>query len=227
MNAVPANNIDFLLQTGYNKGTNRFPFSDGIPRRVIAGGENGNASYILDEGGNKMAFFDELGKVLTDKSKEAAGKVKDLTGVLQLKSKLSAEKDKVNQAYITLGKAYYDRHEASLEDEYAAELQVIRAGLLKMAELEDEIAELEGARVCAECGARVGRDALYCSRCGAAMEGKTASAEKPSCAGGEAEADTEAGGQAAGTPEAEANVSACGGSGQEEPVSDEKKESGE
>ena len=58
-----------------------------------------------------MAFFDELGKVISDKSKEAANRVKDNTGVLQLKSKLSAEKDKINKAYITLGKAYYDRHE--------------------------------------------------------------------------------------------------------------------
>jgi len=61
-----------------------------------------------------MAFLDELGKVISDKSKEAASKVKDITGVLQLKSKLSAEKEKVNKAYITLGKAYYDRHEASI-----------------------------------------------------------------------------------------------------------------
>ena len=51
-----------------------------------------------------MAFFDELGKVISDKSKEAANRVKDITGVLQLKSKLSAEKDKINKAYITLGK---------------------------------------------------------------------------------------------------------------------------
>ena len=66
-----------------------------------------------------MAFFDELGKVISDKSKEAANRVKDITGVLQLKSKLSAEKDKINKAYITLGKAYYDRHEGELEGKFA------------------------------------------------------------------------------------------------------------
>ena len=71
-----------------------------------------------------MAFLDELGKVISDKSKEAANKVKDITGVIQLKSKLSAEKEKVNKAYISLGKAYYDRHEAALEDEYADEFKL-------------------------------------------------------------------------------------------------------
>ena len=52
-----------------------------------------------------MAFFEELGKTLSDKGKEAAKKAKDLTEALQLKSQLSAEKEKVNQAYITLGSA--------------------------------------------------------------------------------------------------------------------------
>ena len=53
-----------------------------------------------------MAFLDELGKAISDKSREAAGKVRDITGVLQLKSKLSSEREKVNVAYITLGKTY-------------------------------------------------------------------------------------------------------------------------
>ena len=80
-----------------------------------------------------MAFFDELGKVISDKSKEAANRVKDITGVLQLKSKLSAEKDKINKAYITLGKAYYDRHEGELEGKFADEFHTIQAGLVKIA----------------------------------------------------------------------------------------------
>ena len=127
-----------------------------------------------------MAFFEELGKVISDKSKEAAGKVKDLTGVIQLKTRLSSEKEKVNKAYIALGKAYHDRHESSAEEELSAEFETIRNGLIKMAELEDEIAELEGTRVCAECGAKVERNAAFCSKCGAPMAGAfAAQAEEP------------------------------------------------
>ena len=76
-----------------------------------------------------MAFFDELGKVISDKSKEAANRVKDITGVLQLKSKLSAEKDKINKAYITLGKAYYDRHEGELKGNLQMSSTLSRQGL--------------------------------------------------------------------------------------------------
>lgn len=131
-----------------------------------------------------MAFLDDISKVISDKSKEAASKVKDITGVIQLKSKLSAEKEKMNKAYTILGKAYYDKHEASAEDEYSEEFRLIRDGLIKVAELEEEIAELEGTRVCAECGVKVEKTALYCSKCGAPMEERTSgqaeSDEKPS-----------------------------------------------
>lgn len=77
-----------------------------------------------------MAFFDELGKVISDKSKEAANRVKDITGVLQLKSKLSAEKDKINKAYITLGKATMTDMRAELEGKFANEFHTIQAGHL-------------------------------------------------------------------------------------------------
>ncbi len=117
-----------------------------------------------------MAFIEELGKAIGSGSRKAANKVKDMTGILQLKSKLSAEREKINRAYISLGQAYYDKHERSIEEEFANEFKIIGAGLVKIAALEDEIAELEGARVCAECGSRVERSAMYCSRCGALMK---------------------------------------------------------
>lgn len=116
-----------------------------------------------------MAFFDELGKAISGKSREAATKVRDLTEILQLKSKMSSEKEKVNKAYINLGKAYYDMHEASAEEEYPEDFETIRAGLLRISELEEEIIALEGTRICAECGAKVEKGAAFCGQCGAQM----------------------------------------------------------
>ena len=104
-----------------------------------------------------MAFIEELGKAIGSGSRKAANKVKDMTGILQLKSKLSAEREKINRAYISLGQAYYDKHERSIEEEFANEFKIIGAGLVKIAALEDE-------------SARVERSAMYCSRCGALMK---------------------------------------------------------
>ena len=113
-----------------------------------------------------MAFFDELGKALSDTGKVVVGKTKDITGALQLKAKVSQEKDKVNQAYIELGKAFYDILKTAPEETYASEVKTISEGLLVIEDLENQIMELEGTRICAECGAKVDRGAKFCSKCG-------------------------------------------------------------
>lgn len=119
-----------------------------------------------------MAFLEELGKTLTDKGKVAAKKAKDITEALQLRAQVSSEKDKINDAYIKLGKAYYDKHRVADEEDFESEFETIRAGLMKIAELEDQICELEGNRACAECGAKLEKGSLFCNKCGASVEEK-------------------------------------------------------
>ncbi|MCR5369701.1 MAG: zinc-ribbon domain-containing protein [Clostridium sp.] len=116
-----------------------------------------------------MAFFDDLGKALSDTGRVVVGKTKDITGALQLKAKVNAEKDKINKAYIELGKAYYEQLKGTDNPRYAAEVRAISEGLLQVEELENQIMELEGTRICAECGAKVMRGAKFCSKCGAPL----------------------------------------------------------
>lgn len=116
-----------------------------------------------------MAFLDGLKEMITDKSKVAADKAKNVAGVLQLKSKLSAEKDKVNKAYAAMGKAFYEAHKEEGCEDFAESFAEIGESLAKITELEDAILELEGNRVCPECGAKVDKDALFCKKCGAPM----------------------------------------------------------
>ena len=116
-----------------------------------------------------MAFFDELGKALSDTGTVVVGKTKDITGALQMKAKVSQEKDKVNQAYIELGKAFYDILQMAPEERFAETVKAISDGQKKIEELEHQIMELEGTRVCAECGAKIPRGGKFCSKCGAPL----------------------------------------------------------
>lgn len=118
-----------------------------------------------------MAFLEELGKTISDKGKEAAKKARGLTEVLQLKSQISSEKSKINETYASIGKIYMENHKNGPDDEmYDTLYHSVKEGLAKIAELEKEICQLEGNRVCAECGARVDRFSSYCGQCGALME---------------------------------------------------------
>lgn len=124
-----------------------------------------------------MAFLEELGKTLTDKGKEAAKRAKELTEVLQLKSQLTGEKAKVNEIYARLGEIYCQEHKDDIEERFEGDFAVIATGRIRIQELEEEICQLEGNRACAECGAKVDREARFCGRCGALMEEKKELAE--------------------------------------------------
>ena len=98
-----------------------------------------------------MAFFEELGKTISDTGKEVATKAKALTETIQLKTQISVEKTKLEEAY---AKAY----------------EAVRASRERIAALEIELSQSEGTRICAECGAKVPKSSYYCGKCGAPVK---------------------------------------------------------
>lgn len=128
-----------------------------------------------------MAFFetlDALGKTLSVKGKEAAKKAKEVTEVLQLKAKVTAEQSNLQSAYQKAGQIAFESELTADASEYEEIFALIRASKEKIQELQEEIETLEGMRVCASCGAKVTKGAAFCSACGAKME--TLSPEQPS-----------------------------------------------
>lgn len=116
-----------------------------------------------------MAFFDELGRTISDKSREAAKKAKELTEVMQLKNQINGEKSRITEAYASIGKAYYEEHSGELDERFLDACVAIRNSMTAIETLEARVNMLEGSRICAECGARVDKDAVFCSQCGASM----------------------------------------------------------
>ena len=119
-----------------------------------------------------MAFLDTLdllGKTLSDKGKEAAKKAKEMTELLQLKAKLSAEESGLQAAYQKAGQLAFESELQADVSEYEDIFSSIRAYKERIAELQSEIEALEGVRVCGVCGGKVARTAAFCSSCGAKM----------------------------------------------------------
>ena len=65
-----------------------------------------------------MAFFDTLGKTLSEKGKEAAKKAKDLTETMQLKAQISGEENNLKQAYQEAGRLAFESGLTAQADEY-------------------------------------------------------------------------------------------------------------
>lgn len=123
-----------------------------------------------------MAFFEELGKTLSDTGKEVATKAKALTETIQLKTQISAERTKLEEAYAAIGKQFYETNN-SPEEAYAKAYEAVKASRERIAALEIELTQSEGTRICAECGAKVPKNSFYCGKCGAPVKETSADPE--------------------------------------------------
>lgn len=124
-----------------------------------------------------MAFFEEIGKTLAGKSKEAAQKAKDVAEVLQLKAQINSEKGKVKELYAAIGAVYFKKNRENEEDEYKMFFPEIEKALVHIEELETKVKELEGTHVCSSCGAPLRKGDAFCCKCGTAVEEETGAEE--------------------------------------------------
>ena len=117
-----------------------------------------------------MDFFTEMKRSLESTGKQVAKKTKDFSESLQLKSKIAAEKDALETMYRSIGRQVYEHATEEEAERFAEEFLSIQKTLKRKAELEEELAALEGAVYCEECGAKLVRNAVFCSRCGSRVQ---------------------------------------------------------
>ncbi|WP_124067919.1 zinc ribbon domain-containing protein [Clostridium sp. E02] len=116
-----------------------------------------------------MAFFEELGKTLSDTGKEVATKAKVLSDTIQLKTQISTEKTKLKEAYAVVGKQFYESNKEP-DEMYDKAYEAVRASRERIAALEIELTQSEGSHICAECGAKVPKNSFFCGKCGAPVK---------------------------------------------------------
>ena len=124
-----------------------------------------------------MAFLEELGRTLTGTGKEMAEKARVLTETLQLNTQKIGEKTKMEEAYAVIGKLYYDSCQEP-GPEYEKAFKMVKSSRERIAALEIELSRSEGSHICAECGARVPKDSLFCGKCGAPIKEESVEEEK-------------------------------------------------
>ena len=124
-----------------------------------------------------MVFIDELissAKTMVDKAGKQTDKVLEIS---KLKYQSIQLQNELSHLYEQLGVAVYAKmtEEADNGDLLASladEITEVRAAL---GVVEDKISEQKSQRTCPDCGAKLPRDASFCSHCGVKLE----VAEKP------------------------------------------------
>lgn len=113
-----------------------------------------------------MAFFDDLGKKITDASSKTIQKGKDLTDVARLNSQISSEENRINALYGMIGKQYMELHRTDAEEAFAGLVASVAEAEQNIAACRAKITELRAVPHCPNCGAELVKGAAFCGICG-------------------------------------------------------------
>lgn len=109
-----------------------------------------------------MSFFDELGDSIVSTAKDVGKFAQNTTEIGKLEIDKKKKESELSKMYEELGKKYYAENPENESDDF----QEIKATILRIQELNDEITKKKGGKACVKCGALVKPGAQFCSSCG-------------------------------------------------------------
>lgn len=114
-----------------------------------------------------MAFFDDLGKKLSQVGQMAAQKTKEMTDSARIKGLISDEEKNLTNYYLQIGQLYVNTHFNDYEDAFAELMTGITECASKIRDYRQQLQVIKGIVTCEKCGAEIPNSVAFCSACGA------------------------------------------------------------
>lgn len=117
-----------------------------------------------------MSFLDDFGKKISTAGQEAIAKTKDFADVAKLNSNISDEQKRIKNAYMEIGKMYWEMHASDYDKCFEDKFVAIKESEEKIKEYEKQVIEIKGVKKCPSCGADVDKNSVFCAKCGTKIE---------------------------------------------------------
>lgn len=116
-----------------------------------------------------MSFLNKIGTSISDKSRSAVKKAREMTEISNLHSQINAQEDNIDKLCLEIGKKVYEKRasfpDAELEEKYTA----VTNAYAEIERLKTDIILAKGAKRCPHCGTEVTLDFAFCPDCGTAV----------------------------------------------------------
>ena len=113
-----------------------------------------------------MAFFEEMGRKLSQTSQDVVQKTKDTTEISRINGMIIDEEKTISLMFDQMGKSYFDAHKDDEAPEFAALINKIKESRAKIEEHKENIKRIRGIMPCPHCGQEINYGVPFCSFCG-------------------------------------------------------------
>lgn len=116
-----------------------------------------------------MAFWEQIGKKITDAGQGVAQQTKNLADIAKLNSAIYEKEKRIASLYSEIGKAYYENHKDDAAAEEASSISELNKLFAEVKQHKSEIGRIKGVEKCPHCGAEVAHGSAFCNSCGKAF----------------------------------------------------------
>ena len=119
-----------------------------------------------------MSVFKNIGKSISNKSREISQKAKIMSETSSLNNIIKGEECKIDSQYKLIGKMYFEKYGESPSEEFQPAIDAIKKSIEKIGETKEEIIKIKSRFCCPSCGTPFKNDAVFCSKCGTRLPEK-------------------------------------------------------
>ncbi|MGN1481061.1 zinc ribbon domain-containing protein [Porcipelethomonas sp.] len=119
-----------------------------------------------------MSVFKNIGKSISNKSKEISQKAKIMSETSSLNNIIKGEECKIDSQYKLIGKMYFENYGENPSEEFKPAIDAIKSSIVKIGETKEEIIKIKSRFCCPSCGTPFKNDAIFCSKCGTRLPEK-------------------------------------------------------
>ena len=125
-----------------------------------------------------MAFFDDLGKKISQTGQGAVQKTKNVAETMKINNLISEEEKNVNNNLKQIGVVYFENFSENSDEMFSGYIENIKESKKKIEEYNEQINTIKGFGKCPNCGASVANDAAFCNGCGGALPKQSSPVEE-------------------------------------------------
>ena len=116
-----------------------------------------------------MAFFDELGKKISQTGQDVVQKTKDTAETMRLNNAIADEEKRIQSLYFEIGKQYFALHADDYDPALEESVLCVKEANTKIAAYTEQLNRIKGLVHCPNCNGDVPNTSPFCIHCGAKM----------------------------------------------------------
>lgn len=117
-----------------------------------------------------MAFFDDIGRRISQAGQGALKKTRDVADSVKINADISDQERRINTLFTQIGRTYFYTYESDPDEKFVELFNSVKEANARIEQLRKQLSAIKDTCRCSNCGAMNPSNSVFCTTCGAKIE---------------------------------------------------------